>query len=113
MWKRSRKAMAPSSRPGMQKGSRPRCWSAPRSMRNATPRSASPAATVNLAADMTELTYDILAETLFSGEIAAETESFTRSVEELLQRMGRVDPMDLMLAPPAGYRASPGSAAGG
>jgi cytochrome P450 len=53
----------------------------------------------NVAVDMTELTFEILAETLFSGEIAVEKQGFAANVEELLHRMGRVDPMDLLVAP--------------
>jgi cytochrome P450 len=45
------------------------------------------------------LTYDILAETLFSGEIAGEPGSFARQIDHLFETMGRVDPLDLLRAP--------------
>jgi cytochrome P450 len=48
---------------------------------------------------MTELTFAILADTLFSGEIASVSDNFAGDVNALLHRMGRVDPMDLMRAP--------------
>jgi cytochrome P450 len=48
---------------------------------------------------MTNLTYDILAETLFSGEIASEPGGFAAQVERLFETMGRVDPLDLLRAP--------------
>ena len=48
---------------------------------------------------MTMLTYDILAETLFSGEIAGEPGSFAKQVDHLFETMGRVDPLDLLGAP--------------
>jgi len=48
---------------------------------------------------MTELTFAILADTLFSGEIASSSDNFADDVNALLHRMGRVDPMDLMRAP--------------
>lgn len=53
----------------------------------------------DIATDMTELTFAILAETLFSGEIASSSDNFADDVNALLHRMGRVDPMDLMRAP--------------
>ena len=48
---------------------------------------------------MTLLTYDILAETLFSGEIAGEPGSFAKQIDRLFETMGRVDPLDLLRAP--------------
>ena len=48
---------------------------------------------------MTELAFAILSETLFSGEIATESNSFADDVDDLLHTMGRVDPMDLLRAP--------------
>ena len=55
--------------------------------------------TVDVAHDMTTLTYDILAETLFSGEIAGEPGSFGSEIDRLFETMGRVDPLDLLRAP--------------
>jgi len=49
--------------------------------------------------NMTELTYEILAATLFSGDVAGNEEEFAGDVERLLDTMGRVDPMDLLKAP--------------
>lgn len=57
------------------------------------------AGTVDIADDMTALTYEILAETLFSGEIAGESGSFPEQIEHLFETMGRVDPLDLLRAP--------------
>ena len=54
---------------------------------------------VDIAHDMTMLTYDILAETLFSGEIAGEPGSFGQQIDHLFETMGRVDPLDLLRAP--------------
>ena len=48
---------------------------------------------------MTLLTFDILAETLFSGEIAGEPGSFAKEIDRLFETMGRVDPLDLLRAP--------------
>ena len=56
--------------------------------------------TVDVARDMTMLTYEILAETLFSGEIAGEPGEFRASeIDRLFETMGRVDPLDLLRAP--------------
>jgi cytochrome P450 len=54
---------------------------------------------VDVANDMTMLTYEILAETLFSGEIAGEAGSFAHEIDRLFETMGRVDPLDLLRAP--------------
>ncbi len=53
----------------------------------------------DIAVDMTNLTYDILAETLFSGEIAGEPGAFASQIDRLFETMGRVDPLDLLRAP--------------
>jgi cytochrome P450 len=52
-----------------------------------------------IAHDMTMLTYEILSETLFSGEIAGEKGTFAQDIDRLLETMGRVDPLDLLRAP--------------
>lgn len=54
----------------------------------------------DISVDMTEITFNILSETLFSGEIVTESNDFSEDVDSLLHRMGRVDPMDLLRAPP-------------
>ena len=53
----------------------------------------------DIAQDMTMLTYEILAETLFSGEIAGSPGGFAKQVDHLFETMGRVDPLDLLRAP--------------
>jgi len=99
VWKRSRKAMAPVFTPRHARGFAAKMLSKTEEYATRYEEAAAVGAVVNIANDMTELTYEILSETLFSGQIAAETEGFTNSVERLLHRMGRVDPMDMMLAP--------------
>jgi cytochrome P450 len=54
----------------------------------------------DLARDMTELTFDILSQTLFSGDIVSSSGDFSSDVDRLLHTMGRVDPFDLLKAPP-------------
>ena len=53
----------------------------------------------DVSTDMTELTYEVLAYTLFSGDIAADDTDFADDVDRLLSTMGRVDPLDLLKAP--------------
>jgi cytochrome P450 len=53
----------------------------------------------DIARDMTELTFDILSQTLFSGDIVTASDDFAQDVETLLHTMGRVDPFDLLKAP--------------
>lgn len=98
-WKRSRKAMAPVFTPRHARGFAGQML---RKSEEFAERYAGPArdgAEVNIATGMTELTYEILAETLFSGEIATGTEGFADRVDSLLHNMGRIDPLDLLLAP--------------
>ncbi len=56
-------------------------------------------AVVDMAEQMTLLTFDILQATLFSGDIAGEPTEFAQAVAGLLKTMGRVDPMDVLDAP--------------
>ena len=95
VWKRSRKALAPVFTPRHIFGfARPMLE---RSLAFAERYEAG--GTVDVATDMTMLTYDILAETLFSGEIAGEPGSFASQIDRLFETMGRVDPLDLLRAP--------------
>jgi cytochrome P450 len=96
VWKRSRKAMAPVFTPRHIFGfAQPmlRCAEA------FAERYDGLTGTTDVARDMTELTYEILAETLFSGEIAGEPGSFSGEIDRLFETMGRVDPLDLLRAP--------------
>ncbi|NUS20072.1 MAG: cytochrome P450 [Mesorhizobium sp.] len=95
VWKRSRKAMAPVFTPRHIFG-----FAAPmlkRTLEFVTRYEAGGMS--DIAHDMTLLTYDILAETLFSGEIAGESGSFAKEIDRLFETMGRVDPLDLLRAP--------------
>ncbi|MGE0502728.1 MAG: cytochrome P450 [Rhizobiaceae bacterium] len=95
IWKRSRKAMAPVFTPRHIAG-----FAGPMLARTqAFATRYEDGATVDAARDMTHLTYDILAETLFSGEIAGEPGSFEHQVDRLFETMGRIDPLDLLGAP--------------
>ena len=95
VWKRSRKAMAPVFTPRHIFG-----FAQPMLRRSeAFVERYENGGTFDIAHDMTMLTYDILSETLFSGEIAGEPGSFAREIDRLFETMGRVDPLDLLRAP--------------
>lgn len=93
VWKRSRKAMAPVFTPRHIAG-----FAAPMlaTAEAFAERYRKPEDRVDVSRDMTLLTFDILAETLFSGEIAGEPGSFGKQVDRLFETMGRVDPFDLL-----------------
>jgi cytochrome P450 len=100
VWKRSRRALAPVFTPRHARGF------ADQMLRQSetfaakyAPAAGEGGSIFDIAADMSELTFDILAETLFSGEVAKTGDDFPGSVNELLHRMGRIDPMDLLRAP--------------
>jgi cytochrome P450 len=98
VWKRSRKAMAPVFTPRHARGFA-------RQMREQSElfltryQSDGSGVVRDIAVDMTELTYAILSETLFSGGIISEQGDFAKDVDDLLHSMGRVDPFDLLRAP--------------
>lgn len=96
VWKRSRKAMAPVFTPRHIFG-----FAQPMLARTLdfVKRYDDASEPVDVAQDMTMLTYEILAETLFSGEIAGEAGSFAHEIDRLFETMGRVDPLDLLRAP--------------
>nr|WP_309085975.1 cytochrome P450 [Chelativorans sp.] len=97
VWRRSRKAMAPVFTPRHIAG-----FAGPMLEKATTFAERYEQAIggrVDVSRDMTMLTFDILAETLFSGEVAGEPEGFAHQVDRLFETMGRVDPLDLLGAP--------------
>ena len=95
VWKRSRKAMAPVFTPRNIFGFAPAMLE--RTLAFVERYEAGGVS--DIAHDMTMLTYEILAETLFSGEIAGSKDTFAQDIDRLLETMGRVDPLDLLRAP--------------
>ena len=95
-WRRSRKAMAPVFTPKHIHGFA-------QSMLEVTEafcdRYGEDGSVHEISHDMTDLTFQILARTLFSGEVVAESGDFADDVNRLLHTMGRVDPLDLVKAP--------------
>ena len=100
VWKRSRKAMAPVFTPRHSKGFAGQMLSKSEEFAERYATAGTEGKVFDISVDMTDLTYAILSETLFSGEIAGDKESVSEDVDALLHRMGRIDPMDMMRAPP-------------
>jgi cytochrome P450 len=99
VWKRTRKAMAPVFTPRHIDGFAAAMLARTEAYAEHYARAARDGATRDIARDMTELTFDILSQTLFSGEIVTATGDFAADVDRLLHTMGRVDPFDLLKAP--------------
>lgn len=95
-WKRSRKAMAPVFTPRHIHGFADVML---KTTQDFIQRYKISGTLTDISRDMTLLTYDILAQTLFSGEIAGEPGEFARQTDRLFETMGRVDPFDLLGAP--------------
>jgi cytochrome P450 len=99
VWKRSRKAVAPVFTPRHAQGFADQMLQQTEEYVRKYEESGPDGMVSDIAIDMTELTFAILADTLFSGEIVSASGHFADDVNELLHRMGRVDPMDLLRAP--------------
>ena len=99
VWKRSRKAMAPVFTPRHAKGFAGQMLTKSEEYAEKYAGVGSGGAVFDISVDMTELAFSVLSETLFSGQIVTESDSFSDDVDNLLHRMGRVDPMDLLRAP--------------
>ncbi|MDQ0562802.1 cytochrome P450 [Rhizobium mesoamericanum] len=99
VWKRSRKAVAPVFTPRHANGFAGQMLRQSEDYARKYESADTDGKVFEIAADMTELTFAVLADTLFSGEIVTSSDSFADDVNALLHRMGRVDPMDLLRAP--------------
>nr|CAD6618269.1 cytochrome P450 [Rhizobium sp. Khangiran2] len=100
VWKRSRKAMAPVFTPRHARGFADQMLRKSEDYVENYSGVGEDGEVFDISVDMTEITFNILSETLFSGEIVTESNDFSEDVDSLLHRMGRVDPMDLLRAPP-------------
>ncbi|SOE17021.1 cytochrome P450 [Hoeflea halophila] len=98
-WKRSRKAMAPVFTPRHARGFARQMLEQSLAFTGRYEQAADNAEVRDISVDMTELTFDILSATLFSGQVAGSEEEFAGDIERLLSTMGRVDPLDLLKAP--------------
>lgn len=103
VWRRSRKAMAPVFTPRHARGfagqmlDKSEEFSRRYDVANAG--KGSDGTIFDISRDMTELTFDILSETLFSGGVVGSEGEFADDVDRLLSSMGRIDPLDLLKAP--------------
>lgn len=100
VWKRSRKAMAPVFTPRHIEGFASVMVARTEAYAEHYVQAARTGTTRDISRDMTELTFDILSQTLFSGDIVTSTGDFAGDVQRLLYTMGHVDPIDLLKAPP-------------
>jgi cytochrome P450 len=98
-WKRSRKAMAPVFTPRHARGFAAQMLEKSEAFTAHYAAAGPEGGVFEISRDMTELTFDILSATLFSGQVAGREEAFAGDVDRLLSTMGRVDPLDLLKAP--------------
>ncbi|WP_419907139.1 cytochrome P450 [Hoeflea sp.] len=96
VWKRSRRAVAPVFTPRHAQGFADTMLEGAESF---CARYSGDGSIHDISSDMTDLTYRILAATLFSDQISTPADDFGYRVERLLETMGRVDPLDLLKAP--------------
>ena len=96
VWKRSRKAMAPVFTPKHIHGFADMMKAR---VDQFLDRYREKEAVWDISVDMTELTYEVLAVTLFSDEVMTDGMDFADDVDRLLSTMGKVDPLDLIKAP--------------
>ncbi len=96
IWKRTRKAIAPVFTPKNIHSFAPAML---RTSHDFADRYGDRKESFDMAQDMTELTYDILAETLFSNQIAGNSEEFAENIEHLFETVARVDPFDILQFP--------------
>ncbi len=99
VWRRSRKAMAPIFTPRHINGFADIMLEQAEAFCERYDDTAKGGIRREISQDMTELTYEILAATLFSGDVVGDDTEFAGDVDRLLATMGRVDPMDLLKAP--------------
>lgn len=99
VWKRSRKAVAPVFTPRHARGFAGQMLRQSEEYAQKYEKAGTKGEVFNISVDMTELTFAVLSDTLFSGEIVSSSGDFADDVNQLLHRMGRVDPMDLLRAP--------------
>jgi cytochrome P450 len=95
IWKRTRKAMAPVFTPRAIHA----FGSVMKTRSEEFAKRYQAGQVTDIAHDMTLLTYDILAETLFSGEVEGTPGAFAKEIDTLFETMGRVDPLDVFNAP--------------
>lgn len=97
-WKRARRTLAPLFTPRRVEALARRML-APIEARVASLRARRPGRIVDISQEMTRVTYDVLAETLFSNSIAGGAGPFGAALTRYFETQGRVDPLDVLGAP--------------
>jgi len=96
VWRRARRALSPLFTPRSTENFAPQMKSA---VEAALPELFTQTDTVDFSEAMQRLTYIVLSDTLFSGEIASEGEAVLRDVSTFLTALGKVDPLDILGLP--------------
>ena len=96
LWRKARKAIAPVFSPRHVRGFATAMDKVTQDFIEQTRVSDQP---VRLADMMTHLTYLVLSETLFSGELDADSDQVIADVDQFLQHLSRPDPFDYLNAP--------------
>jgi cytochrome P450 len=97
-WKRARRTLAPLFTPRRVEALAGRMLH-PIASQVARMAQRRPGRIVNISEDMTRLTYDVLAETLFSNAIAGGAAAFGQALTRYFATQGRIDPLDVLGAP--------------
>jgi cytochrome P450 len=98
-WKRARRTLAPLFTPRAVTALAERMQGPAESLATRMARRRS-GRIVDIAPDMTRVTYDILAETMFSNAIAGGAEAFGKALTRYFETQGKLDPLDVLRAPP-------------
>jgi cytochrome P450 len=97
-WKRARRIVAPLFTPRAVAGLAAR-MEAPALVTAERMGRRRPGRVVDIAADMTRVTYDVLSETLFSNAIDGGAERFSAALSAYFDTQGRIDPLDILKVP--------------
>jgi cytochrome P450 len=97
-WKRARRTLAPLFTPRRVEALARRMLP-PIEARVASLRARRPGHILDIGQEMTRVTYDVLAETLFSSAIAGGAAEFGAALTRYFETQGRIDPLDVMGAP--------------
>jgi cytochrome P450 len=97
-WKRARRTLAPLFTPKRVEALAARMLP-PIANQVARMAKQRPGRVVDIADDMTRLTYDVLSETLFSNSIAGGAAAFGQALTRYFATQGQIDPLDVLGAP--------------
>ncbi len=97
-WKRARRTLAPLFTP-RRVAALARKMASPIEAQVARMAARRAGRIVDVGEDMTRLTYDVLAETLFSNTIAGGSAAFSAALTRYFDTQGRIDPLDILQAP--------------